>query len=102
MRKRLIDINSQIDNLIKLEASGSISTRLFADRVKVLEDEQSDLRELLENEKNINIDISDLLAFSAAALKKPSLLWQLSPTPHPKKTAGVQQCKRSNYCLKII
>ena len=85
MEKRVIEINAQIDNLIKLEATGSISTSLFIDRTKGLEAEQNNLRELLEEQLNDDIDISELLAFSAAALKKPFLLWQLSPVHIQRK-----------------
>jgi len=82
---RIDNINVQIDNLIKLENSGSISTSILADRVKKLDDELEDLRKLLNAKANDNVNVSNLLAFAGCALKNPSLLWQKKPIDIQKK-----------------
>lgn len=76
IEKRIAEIDAQIDNLIKLEKKGTISTSILEDRVGKFESELNELRGLLGKAERKDINIPQLLDFAARALKKPYILWQ--------------------------
>jgi site-specific DNA recombinase len=76
IQKRIIEINAQIDNLIKLESKGSISSAILEDRVTKFDTELEELKRLLMQRENKEVSIPRLLTFAAEVLKEPYLLWQ--------------------------
>ena len=78
IQKRVEAINNEIDNLIKLERDGSISTNILKNRIDKLDIELEDLKALLSQNENKKINIPHLLEFAEKVLTRPSLLWQTS------------------------
>lgn len=79
IQKRIEEINSEIDNLLKLEKRGSISITLFESRTAMFEQELIELHGLLRRKEKQVVDIGGLLAFAIRVLKNPILLWQRLP-----------------------
>ena len=78
-QNRILEINKQIDNLINLQAAGSISTTILADRVGRYESELEELKQYLKANMESNVDIEGLMRFASNALKNPAKLWLKSP-----------------------
>jgi DNA invertase Pin-like site-specific DNA recombinase len=78
INERIGTISDQIDNLIALQVAGTISTSILADRVGKLETEQNELKALLRNRSDDDVNLSELMKFAAEVLKHPDLLWQKS------------------------
>lgn len=78
IHKRIDEINQQIDVLIDLHGKGSISENSFELRVKRLESENEELREVSKAAVNENININDLIKYSAQVLQAPHLFWEKS------------------------
>lgn len=85
IEKRVAEIDSQIDNLIKLESAGSISTVIFTDRVRKLDTESQELKSLLRKREINDVNITQLLAFATEVLKKPYMLWEKAPLATQKR-----------------
>jgi site-specific DNA recombinase len=75
IKTRIGEINGLIDNLIKLQTEGSISTNIFTDRIQKFDQELEDLKKHLYMPPVNNVNIPDLLKFAAEVLKNPDILW---------------------------
>ncbi|MDB5009193.1 MAG: hypothetical protein JWP45_3586 [Mucilaginibacter sp.] len=85
IQSRINEINSSIDNLIKLESRGSISTTILEDRVKQFDNELYELKKLLINRENTEVNIPQLLKFAAKSLNDIAYLWKISPSEIQKQ-----------------
>ncbi|MBB5397189.1 recombinase family protein [Mucilaginibacter sp. AK015] len=85
IKKRITDINDEINKLIKLHDVGGITTNVLKDRVHILDAELEELKEILRSKPKECTSINDLMKFAAKILSSPDALWQKASLEERKR-----------------